>query len=107
MKSGFGRTLVVLVVLTLAWQGWLLWQARSKVPGDLAAYVSDRGTVDLLVLLRFPPERFHVLMFQKFGRVVGTEGRTLQLRGVALGRVRQIARFYWVERITPLPADGG
>ncbi|MDQ7842976.1 MAG: hypothetical protein QN141_05630 [Armatimonadota bacterium] len=105
MKSPAVRVAVALVVLTLAWQGWLFWQARAKVPADLAAYVSDRGTVDLVVTLRFPPERFHVLMFQRFGRVVGTEGRAVELRGVPLGRVREIARFYWVERIVPAPPE--
>lgn len=99
MKSPFGRVVVVFVVLMLAWQGWLSWQARQKVPPDLARHVSDRGTVDLLVTLRFPPERFHILMFQRFGRVVGTEGRTVDLHGVPVARVREIARFYWVEGI--------
>jgi len=107
MRSTFGRAAVVLVVLVLAWQGWLSWQARPKVPPDLAQHVSGRGTVDLVVTLRFPPERFHILMFQRFGRVSGTEGRTVELRGVAAARVREIARFYWVERIVPLVSDGG
>ena len=107
MRSTFGRAAVVLVVLVLAWQGWLSWQARPKVPPDLAQHVSGRGTVDLVVTLRFPPERFHILMFQRFGRVSGTEGRTVELRGVATARVREIARFYWVERIVPLVSDGG
>lgn len=89
----------MLVVVALGWQGWLSWQARLKVPADLVQHASSRGTVDLLVTLRFPPERFHILMFQRFGRVVGTEGRTVELRGVATTRVRRIARFYWVERI--------
>lgn len=107
MRSSLGRTAVVLIILTLAWQGWLSWQARPKVPADLARHVSDRGTVDLLVTLRFAPERFHILRFQRFGRVSGTEGRTVELRGVATARVREIARFYWVERIAPLVSDGG
>jgi len=107
MRTPFWRVIAVLVVLVLAWQGWLSWQARPKVPPDLAHYVSERGTVDLVVTLRFPPERFHILVFQRFGRVSGTEGRTVELRGVAAARVREIARFYWVERIAPLVSNGG
>ena len=95
------------MVLTLTWQGWLSWQAGPKIPADLAAHAGERGTVNLQVQLRFPPERFHILMFQRFGRVSGTEGRTVEVRGVRAARVREIARFYWVERIAILVDDGG
>lgn len=101
------RVLAVLMVLTLAWQVWLSWQAGPKMPRDLALHAGARGTVNLQVQLRFPPERFHILMFQRLGRVSGTEGRTVEVRGVNPSRVREIARLYWVERIAILVDDGG
>jgi hypothetical protein len=100
--SRTGRWLLGATLVIAAWQGWLAYQAQGKMPPDLPAYVSPRGTVDLRVTLRFPPERFHTLMMQRFGRVSGTEGDTIEVRGVPAGRVREIARFYWVKRITPL-----
>jgi len=96
-----GRWLVAAVVVVVAWQGWIASQASAKMPADLAVHVSPRGTVDLRVTLRFPPERFHTLMLQRFGRVSGTEGDTIEVRGVPAERVRGIARFYWVRQITP------
>jgi hypothetical protein len=107
MRSPAKRILATLVLLVLAWQGWLWWQARGKIPPELQAQAAERATVDLVVTLRFPPERFHILMFQRFGRVVGTEGRTVEVRGVSSVRLREIARFYWVERIAPAAGDGG
>jgi hypothetical protein len=107
MRSPAARTALVIVLLIAAWQGWLWWQARAKVPPDLLAYASARDSVDLVITLRFPPERFHILMFQRFGRVVGTDGRTIELRGVPAARIREIARFYWVERLAPVAGDGG
>ena len=99
------RLLLVILLITVAWQGWLTWQAGSKIPPDLEAHVSPRGTVDLLVTLRFPPERFHILMFQRFGRVSGTRHNAVEVRSVPVSRVRQIARLYWVRRIAPLKED--
>jgi hypothetical protein len=96
-----GRWLAAAVIVVVAWQGWIAALAAVKMPADLAAYLSPRGTVDLRVTLRFPPERFHTLMLQRFGRVSGTEGHTIEVRGVPVERVRGIARFYWVSRITP------
>jgi hypothetical protein len=104
------RTLLILAVLAGAaalWQVWLAVQAAPKIPPDLASRAGPRGTVDLQVQLRFPPERFHILMFQRFGRVSGTDGRVVELRGVPVARVREIARFYWVERIAILDEEGG
>jgi hypothetical protein len=85
----------------VVWQGWIAWQAAAKMPADLAPYLSSRGTVDLKITLRFPPERFHILMLQRFGRVSGTEGHTVEVRGVPAERIREIARFYWVRQIVP------
>lgn len=107
MRSPAARVLAVLVLLVLAWQGWLWWQAQGKIPPDLEVQLAQRATVDLVITLRFPPERFHILMFQRFGRVVGTEGRTVEVRGVPAARMREIVRFYWVERIEPVAGDGG
>jgi hypothetical protein len=99
------RVLLLLMLLVGAWQGWLDYQAGPKIPPDLERYASPRGTVDLLVILRFPPERFHILTFQRFGRVSGTRDNAVEVRSVPLERVRQIARFYWVRRIAPLQED--
>jgi len=96
------RLLFALLLITAAWQGWLTWQAGPKIPPDLEAHVSPRGTVDLLVTLRFPPERFHILMFQRFGRVSGTRDNAVEVRSVPVERVREIARLYWVRQIAPL-----
>lgn len=106
LASRAGRLIVIAAVLVAGWQGWLASQAQRKIPQDLAAHVSARGTVDLLVTLRFPPERFHILMFQRFGRVSGTEGHSVEVRSVPVDRVRAIARLYWVDSITPLPREG-
>jgi len=94
--------LAAAILLTAAWQGWLAYQAGPKIPADLERYASARGTVDLLVVLPFPPERFHILTFQKFGRVSGTRDRAVEVRAVPIRRVREIARLYWVREIRPL-----
>lgn len=101
LASRTGRRLLLVMGCIAAWQGWVAYQAAAKIPADLAAYVNPRGAVDLRVTLRFPPERFHVLTFQRFGRVSGTEGEVVEVRSVPLVRVREIARFYWVRQITP------
>jgi hypothetical protein len=58
------------------------------------------------VTLPFPPERFHVQLFQSFGRVSGTQGNTIEVRGVKRADFAALARPYWVRRIEPLQPGG-
>jgi hypothetical protein len=97
-----GRIILSALVLYLGWQAWLSIQAPGKIAPDVIHTVSSRGTVDLLVTLPFPPERFHILMFQRYGRVSGTSGNTAEVRGVKVADVTGLARYYWVRRVEPL-----
>ncbi len=98
-----GRIIVFALALYLGWQAWLSITVHGKIAPDVSHAVSSRGTVDLLVSLPFPPERFHILVFQRFGRVSGTSGNTAEVRGVKLTDVSGLARYYWVRRVEALP----
>lgn len=102
LRTTRGRIVLGAVVLYLAWQAWLSIAAPGKVSPEI-----DRSTakVNLLVRLPFRPERFHVLMFQKFGRVSGTTDDSVEVRGVEPASLNAIARYYWVSRVEPLPPD--
>ena len=92
------RILATLGLLYLAWQAWLVIAAPAKI----AEGFPDRARVNALITLPFPPERFHIQLFQRHGRVSGTDGHTVELRGIARGDLSAIARLYWVRRIEPL-----
>ncbi len=98
-----GRIVVLAFLCWLMWHAWLSIQGPGKIAPDLDRTVSTRGTVDILVTLPFPPERFHILTFQRYGRVSGTEGNTAEVRGVRLADVAGLARYYWVRRVEALP----
>ncbi len=101
-RSGRARLLLGLLLLYLLWQVGLSVAAPYKVSPDI-----ERGKprVNVMVSLPFEPERFHVLMFQKYGRVSGTVDKSVEVRGVPPERLNAIARHYWVSRIDPLPPD--
>lgn len=100
ISSRRGRVAAAALAGYLAWQGWLTLRAPGKLAPGLGHARS--GAVDVVVTLPFPPERFHVLALQQFGRVSGTEGNRVELRGVRPPDLRAIARPYWVRGVEPL-----
>lgn len=99
LGSTRGKVAIAVVAAILAWQAWLSASAAGKIADGIA---QDTRRVDVLVTLAFPPERFHIQKFQKLGRVSGTDGNSVQVRGVNRADLNRLARPFWVARLEPL-----
>lgn len=104
LRSTRGRIVIGFIVCLLLWQAWLSIAAPGKVAAGFKP--NAQGQVNVLVTLRFPPERFHVLVFQQHGRVSGTQDASIEVRGVNEEDLNAVARPYWVKRVEPLPIGG-
>jgi hypothetical protein len=103
LGSAKGRIVLGALAAYLAWQLWLSLAAPQKIaPG----FTAGRPRANILVTLPFPPERFHVLYFQRYGRVSGTQDNSIEVRGVRHADLAAVARPYWVRRVEPLPTGG-
>ncbi len=96
LGTGRGRVLLSMLGLYVGWQLWLTLAAPGKVAGELR---DGRPRVNVQVTLAFPPERFHVLAMQRFGRVSGTEKNSVEVRGVKQDELNAVARPYWVRSV--------
>jgi hypothetical protein len=103
LASRKARVLLALLVAYLLWQGWLSIAAPGKIVEDFPA---GRERVNVLVTLSFPPERFHVQIFQGYGRVSGTQDNSIEVRNVPRTELTAVARPYWVRRVEPLKEGG-
>ena len=102
LKSRKTHVLLAVAAFYLAWQIWLTLAA----PGKIASGFPATERVNILVTLPFPPERFHVQLFQTYGRVSGTQENAVEVRGVKRTDLAALARPYWVSRVEPLPPGG-
>lgn len=93
---------MALAVGYLAWQLWLTIAAPRKI----ANFAGGSDKVNILVVLPFEPERFHVQLMQTYGRVSGTQEKSVEVRGVKRADLTTVARPYWVRRIEPLQPGG-
>ncbi|NYI76601.1 hypothetical protein [Nocardioides panzhihuensis] len=95
------RRLLVLIAIVLAYQLWLTIQSVGKVDDGVGLRPDANGRFAVDVRLGFAPERFHILELQQHGRVSGSDGETVHLRGVSDAGVDALAHFYWIEQIAP------
>lgn len=97
--TGRGRIFLAVLATYVVFQAWLSLISPGKIT---EGFDPDRPRLNVLVTLSFPPERFHVLFFQRHGRVSGTDGNTIEVRGVPRAEMTRVARPYWVRRVEPL-----
>ena len=102
LRSRKTHILLAVAACYLAWQLWLTTAAPYKI-GDFG---NGPEKVNVLVTLPFPPERFHVQLFQTYGRVSGTQENAVEVRGVKRADLTTVARPYWVTRVEPLQPGG-
>jgi hypothetical protein len=97
------RTVLFLLVVAALWGGWqtfLALSAPGRLDGAVRLALDREPRVNVAVALGFPPEDFHVRLFQGYGVVSGVRGTTVLLNRVRPEDVRRLARYYWVRRIT-------
>lgn len=102
LRSRKAHILIAMAVCYLAWQLWLTIAAPRKI----ANFAGGSEKVNILVVLPFEPERFHVQLMQTYGRVSGTQEKSVEVRGVKRADLMTVARPYWVTRIEPLQPEG-
>ena len=102
LKSRKAKILLAILCGYLAWELWLTIAAPRKI----ADFGNGPEKVNVLITLPFPPERFHVQLFQTYGRVSGTQENAVEVRGVKRADLTTVARPYWVTRVEPLQPGG-
>ncbi len=102
LASTGGRFVVILAVGIIGFQIWTAVQAPAKLDDDVGTAFDRRGRTSVEVELRFAPERYHILAIQEHGRISATEGSVVEVRGITMDGVHEIARYYWVKEIRQL-----
>ncbi|MCA1382079.1 MULTISPECIES: hypothetical protein [unclassified Bradyrhizobium] len=103
LRSPKSRVVLGAVAAWALFQLWLTITAPGKISPQLTG-TSEK--VNVQIELPFTPERFHVLAFQQYGRVSGTDEHSIELRGVKRTDLNAVARPYWVTAVGPIKEGG-
>lgn len=105
LSSRGARVAMALFALWLVYQGWMAFEAPRRIEEGLIERAERDGTVNVVVRLAFPPERFHVLKIQEVGRVGQVSGNTVAVRSIDANSIRKLAgSYYWIAMISSAEA---
>ena len=80
---------------------------RATSAGRLAPSLQHvSGSVNVQVLLPFPPQAFHQAQLSSYGVFAGRHGNTVFLLDVPANSLHDLASIYWVAKIEPLEPPG-
>lgn len=100
------RFLVVCLVISFLYVGYGYVTSSPRMTPRLRERLAQNPvTVNILVTSKFPPEEFHIRIYQQVGNMRGVEGGTARLYTVSPSNVRFLARHYWILRLDLAPGD--
>jgi len=76
----------------------------SRIDATLKSVLAGNPPrVNIVVIAKFPPEEYHMGVYQELGSMRGSDGKGALLYRVKPENVRKLSRYYWVDRITLAP----
>ena len=93
--------LILVVAILFGQQVYGIASANERLDPSLR---NVTGPANVVVVLNFPPERFHNERIAEYGAFSGRDGalNRLRLRFVSPANLRALASIAWIARIEPL-----
>ncbi len=98
------RFLLVVTVCLAIFIGYGYFTGPTRITDRLhKALDAGPERVNIVVTAKFPPEEFHMGIYQDVGAMRGSDGKSSTLFRVKPRDVQALARHYWIERIDLAP----
>lgn len=99
------RFCLIVGSLVALYLGYGYFSAPGRMTPELReALASGNDRLNIQITTEFPPEEFHMGIYQDAGSIRGTEGSTTTVYRVKPNDVRDLAQYYWVQRIGLAPS---
>lgn len=94
------RFLIIVGAVVGLYIGYGYATGPSRISDGLRARLEQGpSSVNINVTSKFPPEEFHIGIYQDLGSMRGVEGNTAKLHSVSPSDIRALSRYYWIEKL--------
>ena len=96
------RPIAATLLLVLLYLGYNLWlSAGGAAKLDESERPAPGVRAHFEVLVKFPPEAFHITRMQAIGRLIEVKGTSVFLMDVDRNDAIELARNYWIADLKP------
>lgn len=94
---------VAFVLLAIYW-GFGYVTGPGRITDRLHARLAQNpAQVNIAVTSKFPPEEFHISIYQRLGSMRSVKESTAFLHTVTPANVRYLSQYYWISNIDLIP----
>lgn len=98
------RFLIMVGAVLAAYYGYGFATSFDRVTDRLHARLAQHpARVNIAVTTEFAPEAFHMALYQDYGSMRGTRGKTAILFRVRPSDIATLSRRYWITEIDLIP----
>ncbi len=98
------RFLILVGAVLAAYYGYGFATSFDRVTDRLHARLAQHpARVNIAVTTEFAPEAFHMALYQDYGSMRGTRGKTAILFRVRPSDIATLSRRYWITEIDLIP----
>ena len=97
-----------LVILSLVlYHGYGYVKGPSRISVELFQAIEQKpdGRFNIVVTSKFPPEEFHMGIYQEYGVMRGTTGKGAIVHKVRTTGIEALSRYYWVTEVDLAKSD--
>ncbi len=94
---------ICFVLLALYWS-FGYFSGPGRMTDRLNARLAENpARLNVAVTSKFPPEEFHISIYQRLGSMRGVRDSTAFLHTMTPGSVIYLSQYYWIDKIDLIP----
>ncbi len=98
------RFLLAALVLFGSYWSYGYLTGPSRITARLHDLLGENpAELNVTVTAKFPPEEFHISIYQQLGSMRGVEESTAALYSITPAAIRTLSQYYWVKELDLIP----
>ncbi len=94
---------IAIVILATYWSYGYLTGPGRMTERLTARLAENPAELSVAVTSKFPPEEFHISIYQRLGSMRGVRESTAFLHSMTPANVRYLSQYYWIGNIDLIP----
>ncbi len=95
------RFMFLVIFILVLYHGYGYVQGPFRISSELQQAIEQKpeGRFNIVIKSKFPPEEFHMGIYQEYGVMRGTTGKGATVYKVRTSGIKALSRYYWITEV--------